>query len=148
MRSKSFSKCEHLLLEERQNAENEQEQRQNRLNHELEKKFLDICEYNNYECEQQNAVNESWETWDGCYLCAGDTLPDKSEWQPKPSSMCYVFMPGQAEPVPVKLRTARIPGGVMWISYRPDLDIYDNHYSNCSYTTSSQLAQAQRPIVV
>ncbi len=146
--SKSLAK---MTLEESENAENELlERRENNENEALEHKFLAMKEHQ-YECAE-NAVNENWENWDACYVCAGGfcgcrVYPHRQ--QPRyqsANSICYVFMPGQAEPVPVKLRTARIPGGVMWISYRPDVDIRsaDGYYTY----TSSQIPQAQHPTLV
>ncbi|XKL68908.1 hypothetical protein PGB90_006677 [Kerria lacca] len=152
-------------VEIRENYENEKiERQQNYENEELERKFLAMkeCQYET----KQNIINESWDNWDGCYLCGGHTeyhhhQPEYSQWsynqfpyhrnqfehhQRGCNSICYVFMPGQLEPVPVKLRNAKIPGGVMWISYRPDVDMHPAH--NLYSFTSSQIPQGQHPIVV
>lgn len=146
--------------------------RQNEENERLERKLLASKQQRNVnECEMDNALNENsenWDNWDACYMCAGNgqyqnyqqhSIDDHSRCELPPmspqwsiqqrsshNSICYVFMPGQAEPIPVRLRTARIPGGAMWITYRPDVDIpsTQNLYSN----SVSQIAQAQRPIVV
>lgn len=160
-------------LEEWQNHQNSiEEQMQNYENELLEKKLSAKQRANNENVDSleldQNVANENWENWDSCYMCAhvhayadadahGRTqshLPTQfsaEAYAPQAltansNSVCYVFMPGQVEPVPVKLRNAKIPGGVMWIVYRPDLDLCyrDNLYE----ITSNQLAQAQHPILV
>ncbi|XP_065218894.1 uncharacterized protein LOC135844590 [Planococcus citri] len=154
-----------LSLEEWQNHQNSiEEQMQNYENELLEKKlaakhYIKGSNTSTFE-HDQNVANENWENWDSCYLCAQahtQSAFSAASAPPPPysptantdsnsNSICYVFMPGQVEPVPVKLRNAKIPGGVMWIVYRPDLDLCyrDNLYE----ITSNQIAQAQRPILV
>lgn len=159
----SNSLAKKRTLEERQNNENEIEHRQNCDNEVLERKLAEL-QHPQYMEEEQNMVNENWENWDSCYLCAGQqqSLYCPSYNQPSyhypsynyPSntfsalpqhSICYVFMPGQPEPVPVKLRNAKIPGGFMCISYQPDLDIRGG---DLHAYTSSQIPQGQRAILV
>lgn len=144
----SNSLAKKRTLEERQNNENEIEHRQNCANEALERKLADPY----YMEEEQNMVNENWENWDCCYLCASQQQSlyypsyNYTSYSALPQhSICYVFMPGQPEPVPVKLRNAKIPGGVMWVSYQPDLDIRGD---DLHAYTSSQIPQGQRAILV
>lgn len=146
LRSKSAAISKELSVEERQNVENER----------LYKKLDTGCP-----CEvEENSINENWENWDACQMCAGtknemltfnyDDQRFSCEQRPVPvQSICYVFMPDQSEPVAVKLRTARIPGGVLCVTYRPDVDIRNsNHLYSYTSFQQPQAQQALRPIMV
>jgi len=147
LRSKPPVVVTELSLEERQNAENER----------MSNKLNACCPSET----EENSINENWENWDACQMCAADKnetaafdydhFPCHQQQRSPmpPQSICYVFMPDQSEPVPVKLRTARIPGGILCVSYRPDVDIRNSNYVY-SYTSfqQPQAQQALRPIMV
>lgn len=149
---------EELSVEERQNAENE-------------RAFGDRDARRFYAEVQENSINENCENWDTDKLCSdgykNDTETfayqrhqyddDHSSYRPHPHrnvnvptrSICYVFMPGERQPVPVELRTARISGGVILVHYRPDADIREGNrvYSFTSFQ-QPRGQQALRPILV
>lgn len=155
-----------FTVEEKQNAENERlaalemVSGQNEFNEMLEtttrtttrrtaegnsyKKSYDDDDY-----DSENGQNENWENWEASCPCAIASNCWWENYRYERRSICFVFMPNEPAPIPVKLRSTKIPGGFTWVSYGgnspPDADIlYANDDVSDGCLTGWQTAQQQQ----
>jgi len=131
LRSSDCKSPEQYENEQNEKMESERSIRENWENEKLESEMItDDCILENLENHYRSfSETETYQNFPG-----GSSR-----------SICWVFMPGQSQPIPVKLRSNKLPGGFIWVSHRvpnpnPDSDICHRH---TQLATSSQLPQQQ-----